>query len=278
MRFAKLEGLSNDFIMIHEIADIPTLMRKAPLLCDRKRGVGADSIILVLPPTAQDADFQMRTLNADGSEAEMCGNGIRCLAVYVHQAGLTDKTALAVETRAGLRRTWRTGDRVRVDMGRPILDAAKIPTTKPSRRAIMESIAVDDRTFAVTAVSMGNPHAVIYANELTDALVLGYGPKIERHPFFPNRTNVEFIRVLSDSEIQMRVWERGCGETAACGTGACASVVAGVLNRMHGHTVTVHLAGGDLLVEWDGDPEHPVFMTGPARWVFAGNVALDSFG
>lgn len=276
MKFAKLEGLGNDFIVTHEVteADIPALRQRAPLLCDRRRGVGADSLILVLPPTSPAADFQMRTINADGSEAEMCGNGVRCLALYVNRAGLTDKAALAVETRAALIQTARTGDQVRVDMGRPILGAERIPTARRGGRVLMEPVRVEGRTFAVTAVSMGNPHAVIYADDLTDDLVLGFGPKLERHPFFPNRTNVEFVRVLSESAIQVRVFERGCGETAACGTGACASVVAGVLTQQHGHRVTVHLKGGDLLVEWDGDPAHPVFMTGPARWVFAGEIEI----
>ncbi|MCZ7546727.1 MAG: diaminopimelate epimerase [Anaerolineae bacterium] len=279
MQFAKLEGLRNDFIVTHDLseADIASLKRLAPQLCDRRRGIGADSILAVLPPAAGEADFVMRTINADGSEAEMCGNGIRCVAVYANRVGLTDRATLTVETPAGLIRTWRTGDQVRVDMGAPVLDAARIPTTQPGGRVVMAPLVVDGQTFAVTAVSMGNPHAVIYRDDLTDALVRGYGPKLERHPFFPNRTNVEFINVMSDTEIQMRVWERGCGETAACGTGACASVVAGILNGKHGPRVMVHLTGGDLLVEWDGDPAHAVFMTGPARWVFEGAVDLSAF-
>jgi diaminopimelate epimerase len=159
-------------------------------------------------------------------------------------------------------------------MGCPRLDASQIPVTKESGRVVSEPVTVDGRTFQVTAVSMGNPHAVIYADQLTDELVQVYGPRLEQHPFFPQHANVEFVKVLSEQAIQMRVYERGCGETAACGTGACAAVVAGVLNQKHGHAVMVRLPDGELSIEWDGALDHPVYMTGPARWVFAGAIEL----
>jgi diaminopimelate epimerase len=272
MKFVKMEGLANDFILIGDAAEenINALQKNVPAWCDRRRGIGADGVILVLPSAK--ADFRMRIFNADASEAEMCGNGIRCFAVYLKKKGLWDKSLLNVETIAGTITTERIGDAIKVNMGAPILDAPRIPFAKENGRAIMERIAVDGAYFSITAVSMGNPHAVIYADELTDELVTNIGKKIESHPFFPQRVNVEFVKVLSDKEIQMRVFERGCGETPACGTGACAAVVSGVLNKKHGNAVIVHLLGGDLFVEWDGNSLHPVHLTGPARWVFQGEM------
>jgi diaminopimelate epimerase len=217
----------------------------------------------------------MRIINADGSEAEMCGNGIRCFAVYLRDTGMTQKQKLTIETKAGVIQTEYAGDRIRVTMGAPVLSGRAIPVNKDGGPIIGEKLSVDGKTFAVTAVSMGNPHAVIYADELTNELVHRYGSKLESHPFFPKKANIEFVKVLSDSEIRMRVWERGCGETMACGTGACASVVAGVLNRKNGNAVTVHLPGGDLFIEWDGDPTHPVFMTGPANRVYSGSTEIE---
>ena len=272
MKFVKMEGLANDFILTDELGEenIATLQKNVPAWCDRRRGIGADGVILVLPSTK--AGYRMRIFNADGSEAEMCGNGIRCLAVYLKKKELWEKAHLSVETIAGIVGAEYVGDLIKVDMGAPILDAPRIPVAKESGRAIMERIAVDDAYFSITALSMGNPHAVIYSDELTDELVTNIGEKIESHPFFPQRVNVEFVKVLSDKEIQMRVFERGCGETMACGTGACAAVVSGVLNKKHGNAVIVHLLGGDLFVEWDGNASHPVSMTGPARWVFEGEI------
>jgi diaminopimelate epimerase len=216
----------------------------------------------------------MRIFNADGSEPEMCGNGIRCFGNYVQKLGLSSQYPLSVETGAGIITLDIQGEMIRVTMGVPILEASRIPTTKTSGMVIMEPLAAGDRTFLVTAVSMGNPHGVVYAEELTDELVLHYGKLLESHPFFPNKANIEFIHVNNNSEIEMRVYERGCGETMACGTGACASVVAGVLNGKHGNNVTVHLLGGDLFIEWDGNAEHPVFMTGPAQWVYEGEISV----
>jgi diaminopimelate epimerase len=277
MHFAKMEGLGNDFIVTHDTlggdpALLDVIRRRAPFLCDRRFGIGADGVLCVLPSTR--GAFLMRVFNADGSEAEMCGNGIRCFAVYVVKTGLSSGTVLTVETLRGVIATSRQGDDVRVDMGQPILDAARIPTTQATGRVVNHPIIIDGKEYRVTAVSMGNPHAVIYAGELTDDLVLGAGKRLESHPFFPKKVNVEFIKVLSDREIRMRVFERGCGETMACGTGACASVVSGVINHKHGNAVTVHLPGGDLQVEWDGNEARPVYMTGPAHWVYDGEIVL----
>jgi diaminopimelate epimerase len=274
MKFVKMEGLANDFIIMDLLSgqNVDALRRIAPMLCDRRRGIGGDGVILVLPSKA--ADFQMRIFNADGSEPEMCGNGIRCFALYVRKTGLWKKPGLSVETIAGIIKTEISGDRIKVTMGPPIVDAPKIPVAKQSGLAIMEPVRVDGKDFLVTAVSMGNPHAVVYVDELTDDMVLGYGKKLESHPFFPKKTNVEFVKVLSDNEISMRVYERGCGETMACGTGACASVVSGIINKKHGNSITVHLLGGDLFIEWDGEFSHPVYMTGPAKWVFEGHINI----
>jgi diaminopimelate epimerase len=278
VNFLKMEGLSNDFIIAHGLAAaaVSRVAKRAPALCDRRRSVGADGVILMLPPSSKTADFRMRIFNADGSEAEMCGNGIRCCALYAKTLGLSRKKKLLFETKAGpISTEFRGRDMIRVNMGPPVLESSAIPTAKPTCRVIMHDLQVDCRPFKITAVSMGNPHAVIYCDDLTDDLVTVWGRRIETHPFFPKKTNVEFVKVLSGSEIAMRVWERGCGETCACGTGACASVVAGIINNLHGARVTVHLKGGDLLVEWDGDENSPVFMTGPARIAFRGSVDLD---
>jgi diaminopimelate epimerase len=276
--FLKMEGLGNDFIVTHEL--LPprgTPERTAPLavkLCDRRRGIGGDGLVLLLPSTA--ADFQMRIWNSDGSEAEMCGNGIRCCAVYAKKMKLSGKRTLRFETGAGtiVTELLKNGQ-VKVTMGRPVLAAPQIPTLKASGRVIMEDLRVDRMLFKVTAVSMGNPHAVIFEEQLTDELVQVWGRKIETNQFFPRKTNVEFVKVLSPTETRMRVWERGCGETFACGTGACASVVAGIINNLHGNRVTVHLLGGDLFVEWDGRETSPVYLTGPAKIAFSGSVETD---
>lgn len=279
MRFVKMEGLGNDFVLTHgPAADAEeTVISRIPFLCNRRQGIGADGVIFMLPSQREDCDFRMRIFNSDGTEAEMCGNGVRCVALCLHELGVTDKQTLVIETQAGPIRTERLNGDVRVDMGRPVLNAPDIPTTKREGTVVNEPLKLDDRAFVVTAVSMGNPHAVIYADDLTDDLVLGWGGKLERHPFFPNRVNVEFVKVLSEKEIRMRVFERGCGETMACGTGACAAVVAGVVNKKHDNSVTAHLPGGDLIVEWDGDLEHSVFLTGSARSVYHGDIMLEGY-
>jgi diaminopimelate epimerase len=275
LNFIKMEGLGNDFLVTHEISpeSVQFIADQSVTLCDRRHGIGGDGVILILPSSK--ADFKMRIFNSDGSEAEMCGNGIRCCALYVKTLHLSEKNSLAFEAGAGMIATEFLGNSLfRVNMGKPILDATKIPTIKPSCKVIMHDLQVDCNSFKITAVSMGNPHAVIYADELSDNLVHTWGKKIENHPFFPKKTNVEFIKVLSNSEIQMRVWERGCGETQACGTGACAAAVAGIVNHLHDNKVTVHLLGGDLQIEWDGNESNPVFMTGPARIAFKGSVEI----
>src|SRR5271157_762623 len=276
MKFAKIEGLANDFIVTADTLSnpgmLPAVRERAGALCDRRRGIGADGVLCVVPSSA--ADFGMRVFNADGSEAEMCGNGVRCFALYLKNTKLWDKPQLSVETADGIIRTSFEGDQVRVDMGPPVLNASQIPVAKSSGEAIGEILSIDKKEFTVTAVSMGTPPVAVYADELTDELVLTYGKRLESHPFFPKRANVEFVKVLSKSEIRMRVYERGCGETMACGTGACASVVSGVLNGLNDTKVIVHLLGGDLLIEWSGDRKSPVYMTGPARWVYAGEIAL----
>jgi len=272
MKFVKMEGLGNDFILTHGLTkrEFGAAVKKTAILCDRRRGIGADGLIFILPPRDKNADYLMRIFNADGTEAQMCGNGIRCCALYLNEMKLSARKSFSIQTRAGIIKTTKAGTRIRVDMGAPVLDAEKIPTVKSGGTVIMEPISTGDRKFSVTAVSMGNPHAVVYADTITDELVLGYGPKIQNHPLFPQKANIEFVTVLSDKEITMRVFERGCGETLACGTGACAAVVAGVLNKKHGKKVTVHLPGGGLLIEWDGNAQHPVFMTGPAKIVYSG--------
>jgi len=269
-----MEGCANDFLVTNDATpgDMARLTAATPRLCDRRRGIGGDGLVVVLPSTS--ADFMMRVINSDGSEAEMCGNGIRCFASFLKRMNLTRKSRLSVETLAGIKEIEFAGEQIRVNMGPPVLAGRSIPAASDRNPVVAESLDVDGRAFDVTAVSMGNPHAVIYAPELTDELVLGFGKKLECHPFFPKKVNVEFVKVLSDTEVSMRVFERGCGETMACGTGACATMVAGVLNKKGGHEVTVHLLGGDLLIQWDGDAAHPVFMTGPANWVFEGTVEL----
>ncbi len=274
MRFVKMEGLANDFILVRpDDEEIKKrIFEQAVTICDRRRGIGGDGIILIEP--SDKADFRMRIINSDGSEAEMCGNGIRCFSLYVHVYGLSSKHTLAIETGAGIIHTQKLEDGYKVNMGPPVLKASEIPTRYSGERVVKHPLDVEGRQFLITAVGMGNPHAVLFEDELSDSLVLGLGPKIESHPFFPKRTNVEFVRVDDPKQITMRVFERGCGETMACGTGACAAAVAGVINGKHENRVTVHLAGGDLEIEWDGNSDHPVFMTGPAREVFEGTYLL----
>ena len=269
-----MQGIGNDFIVTHEISSesVDQIWNHAKFLCDRRLGIGGDGIIFVLP--SKSADYQMRILNSDSSEAEMCGNGIRCVALYTKLLNLTKLDKLSIETKAGIISTEFIGDLIRVNMGAPILEAPSIPVALKSGNVLMHDLDIGDKVIKINAISMGNPHAVIFFEKITDEMVLNWGPKIERHPFFPKKTNVEFIKVLSNKEIQMRVWERGCGETLACGTGACASVVGGILNNLLKNKVTVHLTGGDLFVEWDGDLSHPVFLTGPACSVFSGSASL----
>jgi diaminopimelate epimerase len=266
MKFTKMHGAGNDFVVIDAVnqtltGDLEALSRK---LADRHFGIGCDQVLVVCPSDI--ADFKMLIFNNDGGEVEMCGNGIRCLARFVYETGMTDKTSIEVETLAGIIKPEIVGDQVRVDMGEPRFDTADWPWGK----TVARDFEVDGRNLPVTLVSMGNPHCVVFQDELNDELVLGVGPKLERHASFPNRINVEFIQVLGPRELSMRVWERGTGETLACGTGACASAVAAIENGLTEKTMTIHLLGGDLQLEW-ADDKH-VYMTGPAETVFTGEV------
>jgi diaminopimelate epimerase len=277
--FVKMHGAGNDFVLVDALKKpVKIGAALARDLCDRRFGVGADQILLLEP--SKKADFRMRVLNADGSEVEMCGNGIRCAALYAFERGRAKKKEMAVETLAGIIRPALTGkDRVCVDMGEPILDAEKIPTGGHGRvidqdfsftlaafgRAGERGGAVD---LKITAVSMGNPHCVIFVDDLDKTPAEVWGPVIERHPFFPRRVNVEFVQVEGPDRARVRVWERGAGLTLACGTGACAVGVAGVLTGRLRRASTLALPGGALEIEWAAD--NRVFMTGPAAFVFDG--------
>ena len=274
MRFTKMHGAGNDYVYINCFdeptpADIPST---AIAISDRHTGVGGDGLVLISP--SEVADARMRMFNADGSESEMCGNAIRCVAKYVSDRGIARKPELKIETGRGiLTMQLFTGaggkvEQVTVNMGAPILESARIPTTLPGDPPTNAKLDVAGMSIDVTCVSMGNPHCVTFVDEVNDDWVLRVGPQIERHPAFPRRVNAEFIQVVSRDEFIMRVWERGSGETLACGTGACASAVAGVLTGRTNRTVTAHLRGGDLKLEWSASGD--VFMTGPATEVFSG--------
>lgn len=274
MKFTKMQGLGNDYVYVNclkeKIADPPELARK---ISDRHFGVGSDGLIMINP--SDKADFEMEMYNADGSRAEMCGNGIRCVAKYVYDYGLTDKTYISVETLAGIKYLDLTVENgkvslVKVDMGQPILEPEKIPVAAKGSRVVDEPLLVDGKEYRMTCVSMGNPHAVIFVDEDVKNLPLEkIGPSFENHTCFPKRVNTEFVRVIDRHTAEMRVWERGSGETLACGTGTCAVAVACVLNGLTEDAITVHLLGGDLYIEWDRE-KNTVYMTGPAEVVFDG--------
>jgi diaminopimelate epimerase len=273
LRFTKMHGAGNDYVYVDAFRDrlpndIPALAR---VMSDRHRGIGGDGLIVIGPSDRGDA--RMRMFNADGSEAEMCGNGIRCVAKYVYDHGLARKERMDIETGRGVLTVdvqveAGKARQVRVNMGRPILSAPQIPTTLPGNPPVRATLEVAGRSLQVTCVSMGNPHCITFVEAVTDDWVHVVGPQIERHPAFPRRVNCEFVRVISPREIEMRVWERGSGETLACGTGACASLVACVLNGLTERSILCHLPGGDLSLEWADSDE--VFMTGPAVEVFSG--------
>jgi len=273
MRFTKMHGAGNDYVYVN-VFEEPMPQDPADLarrVSDRHFGVGGDGLILICPSDV--ADARMRMFNADGSEAEMCGNGIRCVAKYVYDHRISRKKALRIETGRGvltldLEVAAGRVRRVSVDMGEPILHAEEIPTTLPGSPVVNAPLVVAERRIEVTCVSMGNPHCVTYVERLGDEWVLGVGPHVERDPHFPRRVNAEFVEVLSPSEVRMRVWERGSGETLACGTGACAVCVAGVLTGRTGRSLLAHLPGGDLQLDW-GQDNH-VRLTGPAVEVFSG--------
>ena len=274
MCFTKMQGAGNDYVYLdcfrQPMPRDPAALSRA--ISDRHFGVGSDGLILIC--SSEKADARMRMFNSDGSEAEMCGNGIRCVAKFVYDHGLARKPVLAVETGRGvltLELEIRDGSvhQVRVDMGEPILEAARIPTTLPGNPPVEVPLAVADQTLKVTCLSMGNPHCVTFVDSVPDALVLGAGPKIERHEAFPHRTNVEFVRINGPEDVTVRVWERGSGETLACGTGACAVAVAGLLTGRTKRRITAHLPGGDLRLFWSETDNH-VYLSGPAVEVFCG--------
>lgn len=273
MRFTKMHGAGNDYVYVDCFAEKPPadVARLAIAVSDRHKGIGADGLILICP--SEIADARMRMFNADGSESEMCGNGLRCVAKYVYDHGICRRERLKIETGRGvldvqLEIAGGKAERARINMGAPILESARIPTTLPGDPPVNQRLSAAGRDFEVTCVSMGNPHCVTFVDQLNDDWVLRVGPEVERHPAFPRRVNAEFIQVVSPREFHMRVWERGSGETQACGTGACASAVAGVLAGLTERKVLAHLPGGDLELEWAENGN--VFLTGPAVEVFSG--------
>ncbi len=277
MKFTKMHGIGNDYVYINcfeETVENPGELARA--MSDRHFGVGSDGLILIKP--SEKADFEMRMYNADGSEGAMCGNGIRCVAKYVYDYGLTDRTRISIDTRSGIKYLELTVEDgrmklARVNMGSPELRADKIPIVCDKEQVIHEPIEVDGVTYYMTGVSMGNPHAVVYVDDVENFEIEKIGPLFEHHPVFPDRVNTEFCKVLDDHTVRMRVWERGAGETLACGTGACAVAVASVLNGYTAQEITVKLRGGDLQIEWDRG-NNQVTMTGPAKVVFDGEWKL----
>ena len=275
IKFTKMQGLGNDYVYIDAInQNIENMSSLAKFVSDRHFGIGSDGLILICKSDI--ADFKMRMFNSDGSEAEMCGNGIRCVGKFVYDKGLTNKTTLAIETLAGiktLKLNTKEGkvETVKVDMGEPILDPEKIPVISDEKPVKNLLLKAEDKEFKFTCVSMGNPHAITEVEETEKFDVEKYGKVLEVNKAFPNKTNVELIKVLDKEHIKMRVWERGAGETLACGTGACATAVACYLNGKTNRKVEVELLGGKLYIEWNEKDNH-IYMTGPAVTVFEGVV------
>jgi diaminopimelate epimerase len=291
INFTKMHGCKNDYLYIdctkNELINPAKVSVK---LSDRHTGIGSDGIILICPSSV--ADFRMRIFNADGSEAEMCGNGIRCVGKYIYDFGLTDKDEVRIETGVRTEEEESTGEipknRIKilklkieegkvvsatVDMGKPILTPSEIPVISDKDKFINEAVNVDGKDWYLTCISMGNPHAVTFVDDTRSLNLPEIGPKFEFNKIFPNRTNTEFIKVISRNEIEMRVWERGSGETLACGTGACASAYAAMLNGLADDEVRVHLLGGDLIIKYDQNTDH-IFMTGPCETVFSGSITI----
>ena len=278
MKFTKLHGCGNDYVYVdctNEMIENPSEVSK--YVSDRHFGIGSDGLILIC--SSETADFRMAMYNADGSEGAMCGNGIRCVAKYVYDKGLTDKENISIETKSGIKELELTVEDgkvslVKVNMGAPILRAKDIPVDVDTEKCIDSDINVDGKDYKITCVSMGNPHAVTFIDEDVKTFPIEkIGPKFENHPMFPDRVNTEFVQVLNRHEVNMRVWERGSGETLACGTGTCATVVACVLNGLTDDEVTVHLLGGDLFIKYDREND-TVWMTGPAVIAFEGTIEL----
>ncbi len=277
MKFTKMQGIGNDYVYVNCLEErVEHPSETAIKVSDRHFGIGSDGLILIKP--SEKADFEMEMYNADGSQGAMCGNGIRCVAKYVYDYGLTKKTQISVDTKSGIKYldlTVKDGKAVeiRVNMGRPILEAEKIPMKYPQSPVIAKPLNVGENIYEVTAVSMGNPHAVVFVEDVQNLEIEKVGPDFEKHQAFPESVNTEFVRVLDRKTVEMRVWERGSGETLACGTGACAVAVACALNGYTEDAVTVKLLGGDLKISWDRE-DNLVYMTGPAQVVFDGEIRL----
>ena len=289
IHFTKMHGCGNDYVYINGATDIIPQEQKPEavrFLSDRHFGIGGDGVIFINP--SDEADFEMEMYNADGSRGEMCGNGIRCVAKFVYDNGLTkalpDPKNISVISAGSVKYLQLTVDEedkvstVRVDMGEPILEPAKVPVAFPQNGAeadpiIARPLPVNGKEYSVTCVSMGNPHCVLYVDDTASLDLPKIGPDFEHHAYFPNRINTEFVQIIDRQHIRMRVWERGSGETLACGTGCCACVVAGVLNGVNDRTTEVEVLGGRLLIEWNEQDNH-VYMTGPATTVFTGEVEI----
>ena len=276
LQFTKMHGLGNDYVYMDAINQkIEKRSELAKFVSDRHFGIGSDGLILICP--SEKADFRMQMFNQDGSEAEMCGNGIRCVGKFVYDKGLTNKETITVETLAGIKTLVMTAkngkiETARVDMGEPILEPEKIPVISKENPVKNLKLNEEDKEFNFTCVSMGNPHAVTFIEEDVNKFdICKYGSKLEINSVFPKKANIEFINVIDDKNLKMRVWERGAGETLACGTGACAVAVAAILNGYTSREITVHLLGGDLKIKWDENDNH-VYMTGSATTVFEGKI------
>ena len=280
LKFTKMQGLGNDFVVVDE-SELEKIKISRPelavKLCDRRFGIGADGLMIIIPK-GTDTDFEWDFYNSDGSVAEMCGNGMRCFAKYVLEKGIATKNKFSVKTLAGVKIPEVNQDgTVTVNMGNPIFAPAEVPVVSDKIPVLNEKIVAKDKEFIFNAVSMGNPHCVIFADQNTKELALEYGKAIEYDSKFPKKTNVEFVEIISKNEIKIDVWERGCGITQACGTGACASVVAAILNNLTNNEVVANLPGGQLKIKWDGslgDLNQNVFMTGTAEFVFSGEMLL----
>lgn len=273
MKFTKMQGLGNDYVYVNCVEKkLENASQIAIAVSDRHYGIGSDGLILI--NSSEVADFEMEMYNADGSRGEMCGNGIRCVGKYVYDYGLTDKTHVTIETLAGIKYLDLQVEngkvkQVRVNMGSPLLKPEEIPIALEGENVIDVPISIDDTVYRMTGVGMGNPHTVVFLDDIEQMKIEEIGPKFENHSYFPNRVNTEFVKVIDRTHVKMRVWERGSGETLACGTGACAVAVACILNGLTEEDVTVSLLGGDLQIQWERK-ENIVYMTGPAEVVFEG--------
>ena len=269
-----MQGIGNDFVVIDAVNQSFSLTAEmARRLADRHFGVGCDQILIAESPLSDDVAFRYRIFNADGSEVNQCGNGARCFARFVYEKGLTDAREFAVETAAGIMiLTLLDNDQVRVNMGTPVLAPREIPFDAAEQQAVY-SVTVDGQTYPLGAVSMGNPHGILVVDDTETAPVLSLGPHLEQHARFPEHANISFMQICATNHIRLRVYERGAGETLACGSGACAAVVSGRLRGLLGEQVKVDLPGGQLMIEWQGETT-PVFLSGPARFVFEGTITL----